>query len=545
MIGKWFSRPGKDADKADAPPKPQSKKRNTPPPAPVVGGAPTPSAKDVTPDLPNWDSRTVIMRADPATLVLGTSGLSPPPTNVFDAATLIMRPDTGFDSVTRVVGAQPPSDREAPDKPLPVGTLLNERYEVIKPIGRGGFSYVYLCQHRRNGRLNAVKEAYAPGCGRAGTEVIANDGALLRQATDALLREVSGMSRINHPGVVRFEDVFEANGTLCFAMDFVEGEPLADLLARRHAVSSDTFASLASSLLDAVEALHTNDVLHGDIKPGNIIIRPDKSVVLIDFGTAVRLTDVTYAEPILTPGYSAPERYVPDGDVGAWSDVYSCAATLGAAMAGRPPPEPDDAGSYEADLAAFIRVAKERFPDESWIRGPELGLRHDIAERTNSIPDLRAAMGMAAQSGESLPAAARGDGHSIFISYAREDSAIVEKLVREIQRRGVGIWIDRQGIKPGSRAWGLEILNGMRDAQIVLLFSSARSMASDNVKDEVYLAKELEKPIVVARLDQAPFSDEILIFLTRTQHIAATEMASPAFAAAIVDVLNTDTAVPA
>lgn len=87
---------------------------------------------------------------------------------------------------------------------------------------------------------------------------------------------------------------------------------------------------------------------------------------------------------------------------------------------------------------------------------------------------------------------------------------------------------------------GVEILNGMRGAQIVLLFSSARSMASENVKDEVYLAKELRKPIVVARLDQAPFSDDILMFLTRTQHIAAAEMEPPAFAAAIVDVLNTE-----
>ena len=77
-----------------------------------------------------------------------------------------------------------------------------------------------------------------------------------------------------------------------------------------------------------------------------------------------------------------------------------------------------------------------------------------------------------------------------------------------------------------------------RGAQIVLLFSSARSMASDNVKDEVYLAKELRKPIIVARLDQSPFSDDILMFLTRTQHIAVSEMEAPAFAAAIVDVLN-------
>ena len=70
-------------------------------------------------------------------------------------------------------------------------------------------------------------------------------------------------------------------------------------------------------------------------------------------------------------------------------------------------------------------------------------------------------------------------------------------------------------------------------------------MASENVKDEVYLAKELRKPIVVARLDQAPFSEEVLMFLTRTQHIVATEMTPPAFAEAIVDLLNTSAALAA
>jgi serine/threonine protein kinase len=536
MIGKWFSKSGKGKDKALQAPL-------TSPTPPVA--QPAFQTSQIAPSAAaEWDASTVIVRAEPATLVVGGSFTGAPwrAANAFEAATMMYRPGAGFDQATLVGGAQAVRTRIAPDLPLPAGTVLNNRYEVIKPIGRGGFSYVYLCQHRRNGRLNAVKEAYGPDCGRSGAEVVAGEGYALRQATDALLREVSAISRINHPGVVRFEDAFGANGTLCFAMDFVEGEPLSGLLARRHGISADTFGPLAASLLDAVETLHANDVLHGDIKPGNIILRPDKSAVLIDFGTAARLTDMSYAEPILTPGYSAPERYVPDGDVGAWSDVFSCAATLTAAMAGQPPPDLGGGGDANpTKMAAFLRAAGERFPEsESWIRGAELGLRLNISDRTATIGDLRAAMGMAArkENTASSPTADRSDGRSIFISYAHSDSIIVEALVRALQRRGAGVWIDRQGIKPGSRAWGVEILNGMRGAQIVLLFSSARSMASENVKDEVYLAKELRKPIVVARLDHAPFSDEILMFLTRTQHIPAAEMEPPAFAAAVVDALN-------
>ena len=542
MIGKWFSRSGKGTVKASPAVKDAAHLPLASEVRQQVSGPPEKEAD-------NWDSRTVIVRAEPATLAMGGPSLGQQPvTNAFDAATMMMRDGVGLEEATLVGASQPTGLRAFPDLPLPTGSVLNGRYEVIKPIGRGGFSYVYLCQHRRNGRLNAVKEAFGPNCGRMGSTVVPNDGTNLNKVTEALLREVSAISRINHPGVVRFEDVFEANGTLCFAMDFVEGEPLSSLLARRHGVSPETFAIVSASLLDAVEELHGNDVLHGDIKPGNIIVRPDKSVVLIDFGTAARLTDMHYDEPILTPGYSPPERYVVNGDVGAWSDVYSCAATLTAALAGRPPPLGIAIDDNQPDIAAFLSAAEAKCPDGArWLDGLQLGLRRDTTGRPARIDDLRAAMGLAARTADSgpAPAAGRGDGRSVFISYAHGDAAIVETLVRAIQRRGAGVWIDRQGIKPGSPAWGVEILNGMRGAQIVLLFSSARSMASENVKDEVYLAKELRKPIVVARLDQAPFSEEVLMFLTRTQHIVATEMTPPAFAEAIVDLLNTSAALAA
>ena len=536
MVGNWFSRSGKDSakDKGKAPPVVDEPAIKTD----VAFAAPS------APDDSDFDVSTMIMRAEPATLVAGGSfSAQSSIANEFDAATFVGERARDYDQPTVFGGSRAPAPPAAPDLPLPAGTLLNDRYEVIKPIGRGGFSYVYLCQHIRNGRLNAVKEAYGPDGGRDGAQVVTNNPVAARQARQALLREVSAISRINHPGVVRFEDVFEANGTLCFAMDFVEGEPLSSLLARRRGVSVETFEALSASLLDAVETLHANDVLHGDIKPGNIILRPDKSVVLIDFGTAARLTDMHYAEPILTPGYSAPERYTADGDIGGWSDVYSCAATLAAAMAGQPPPPGTKEGMVALD--AFLAAAGQRFPGrEAWLNGVSLGLRHAPADRLATVADLRAAMGMAARAGDASSASVetRNDGRSVFISYAHSDAEIVETLVRAIQRRGAGVWIDRQGIKPGSRAWGVEILNGMRGAQIVLLFSSARSMASDNVKDEVYLAKELRKPIVVARLDQSPFSDDILMFLTRTQHIPVSDMEPPAFAAAIVDVLNKEPA---
>ncbi len=515
----WFGKSGKPAREDGAGPPPAAA------PAPLFS---TPG-----------DDQTLIVRASPPTLI-ADGRKSAPASNAFDAATMLAQPGADFSGATILSGWSQPASPGLADAPLPAGAVLNERYEVIKPIGRGGFSYVYLCQHVRNGRLNAVKEAYVAGCGRAGTALIGAGGDGLGQAKDALLREVSAISRLNHPGVVRFEDVFEANGTLCFAMDFVEGEPLSALLGRRRGVSSATFGPIAERLLDAVEALHAADVLHGDIKPANIIIRQDKSLVLIDFGTAARLSDMHYSQAVITPGFSAPERYFANGEVGAWSDVYSCAATLGAAMAGAPPPDSRQVAGASEAMAAFLATAGHRMPDQArWLAGIERGLSGGVEDRSNSIGELRAAMGFVQRAQlANAPEAARSDGSSVFVSYSHKDGETVEGYVRAIQRLGGGVWIDRKGIPPGSRAWGAEILNGMRGAQAVLLFSSANSMASENVKEEIYLAKELKKPIVVARLDEAPFSDDVMLFLTRTQHIAVAQMPAADFGAAVIQALD-------
>ena len=102
---------------------------------------------------------------------------------------------------------------------------------------------------------------------------MAGAGAHLDRATHALLHEVSAICRLDHPGVARFEKIFEATGTLYFSMDFVEGESLSSSLGRRRGLSAATFADLAERLVDAVSALHAADVLQGDIKPANIILR--------------------------------------------------------------------------------------------------------------------------------------------------------------------------------------------------------------------------------------------------------------------------------
>lgn len=490
-----------------------------------------------------------------------------PPTKVIDTATVRENTDTmfagddAFSPRTQIAPLPSPtpvspirsSNPSAPDRaivptrgvnlydtpeaatPLAAGTVLNGRYEVIKPIALGGFSFVYLCMHQRNGRLAAIKEAFSVASApEADSTVLIGDQARFDVARQSMLTEVSAISQIKHPGIVGFEDVFEQNGTLYFAMDYIEGETLASLIRRRGSLSPETLEQVATSLLDAVEVLHENDVMHGDIKPGNMIVRTDKSVALVDFGTAMRLSDITYPTPIVSQGYSAPERFDANGDLGTWSDVFSCAATLAAAMVGAQPPSPSEEGAMPAFLS---RAKSDLFDGTYWPSGLDLGLKQNIAERAATIADLRSSLGLKRQA----PAQKRpqSDGRALFISYAHADKPQVRSYVDAIRREGVGgVWIDEQGIAPGSRDWGEKIVNGMRNARYVLLFSSAHSMASQSVIEEIYLARELRKPIIVARLDDTPFADEVLMFLVRSQYVTASSMSPPQFADAILNVLN-------
>lgn len=498
--------------------------RTRPPTAP----AEPPVAETVIPDS---EAETVVWRAAPATFVLGARPDITANANPFDIATQVMNVDHDWDDKTTVLGSAPVRPQGTP---LPSGTIFNNRYEIIKPIGRGGFSYVYLCQHRRNGRLVAVKEAFAADALRSGTRVEVMDPQQSNIARAAMLQEVSAMSRITHPGIVSFEDVFEQNNTLCFAMDFIEGESLASLLSRRGALSLETLTTTTESLLDAVAALHENDLMHGDIKPGNIFVRPDKSIALIDFGTAARLCDVDYPSAIVSIGYSPPERYDIDARLGAWSDVYSCAATIASAATGERPPD----ATNTVAMAQYANSISARLPP-IWARGLESGLGHDVQTRAASIADLRATMQISGSTPSVTPPDAK-PRDSVFVSYAHKDADRVEAYVREVQRNGVSVWIDREGIAPGSPAWGAEIVKGMRGAERCLVFCSQHSMVSEAVKDEIYLAKELGKPIMVARLDDTPFNDEVLMFLTRSQHIPVVDADPAAFAISIVNVLNAE-----
>jgi serine/threonine-protein kinase len=156
-------------------------------------------------------------------------------------------------------------------------------------------------------------------------------------------QEALTLARLNHPHLVRVTDFFEEGGNAYLVMDLVQGQSLADLIAARGPLPEDQVLEWTRQLLDALAYCHSQGVIHRDIKPQNVIIRPDGKAVLVDFGL-VKLWDPrdprtrTALRGMGTPEYAPPEQYDATGHTDPRSDLYSLGATLYHALTGQAPP---------------------------------------------------------------------------------------------------------------------------------------------------------------------------------------------------------------
>jgi serine/threonine protein kinase len=204
--------------------------------------------------------------------------------------------------------------------------LVAGRYEIVRPLGHGAMALVDLAQDVELGRPVALKRL---------ADNLARDDELHAR----FLREARLAARLAHPNIVRIYDVGDEDGVPFIAMEYVEGETLAGLLARRGVLEEREAARLGVQLFQALAAAHDAGLVHRDVKPQNLLLRSDGALKLGDFGVAVGLggTRLTMAGTVLgTAGYLAPEQARGE-DVTPAADVYAGGAVLYEMLAGRPP----------------------------------------------------------------------------------------------------------------------------------------------------------------------------------------------------------------
>ena len=236
--------------------------------------------------------------------------------------------------------------------PLPDGLEI-AGYRIVKKIASGGFSIVYLA-YDEDGNAVAIKE-YLPSAlalrkpGELAPSIAAENLSTFRIGLKCFFEEGRALARIAHPNVVSVVNFFRANETVYMVMAYESGRSLQDHILRRRdkgekpLVSERFIRKMFGQVMNGLREVHTNKLLHLDLKPANIYLRVDGTPILLDFGAARQTlqTDLPKLYPMYTPGFAPPELQTKNGSLGPWTDIYSIGASMFACMVGAPPQPAD------------------------------------------------------------------------------------------------------------------------------------------------------------------------------------------------------------
>ena len=250
---------------------------------------------------------------------------------------------------------------------LEIGSLLDGKYKILNKIGQGGMSVVYLAMNEKANKQWAIKEM---------RKEKNKNYEIMKQS---LITETNLLKELKHPYLPSIADIIENDDTIIIVMDYVEGRPLSDILSEEGVIEEDKVADYAIQLCDVLDYLHSQNppIIYRDLKPANIMLRPDGKITLIDFGTARKYNydSVSDTTCLGTIGYAAPEQFAGDTlrQTDARTDIYNLGATMYHLLTGVNPSEPP----YEL------------YPIRRWDESLSNGLEKIILRATRKDPDKR------------------------------------------------------------------------------------------------------------------------------------------------------------
>lgn len=248
---------------------------------------------------------------------------------------------------------------------LEIGSVIDGKYKILNVVGKGGMSVVYLAMNERANKQWAIKEVRKDGM--QSFEVVKQN----------LVAETDLLKKLNHPHLPSIIDVIDCDDTFLIVMDYIEGNPLSKALETSGAQNQDDVIEWAKQLCDVLGYLHSRKppIIYRDMKPSNVMLKPDGNVMLIDFGTAREFKSTSVADTTClgTQGYAAPEQFGGHGQTDARTDIYCLGATMYHLVTGHNPATPP----------------YEMYPIRQWNPMLSSGLEEIILKCTQRNPEDR------------------------------------------------------------------------------------------------------------------------------------------------------------
>ena len=248
---------------------------------------------------------------------------------------------------------------------LEIGSLVDGKYKILRVVGRGGMSVVYQAVNEKANKIWAIKEVRKDGL--QNFEVVKQN----------LIVETELLKRFNHPNLPSIIDVIDTDDAFLIVMDYIEGNSLSKALEESGAQDQDDVVEWAMQLCDVLGYLHSRKppIIYRDMKPSNVMLKPDGNISLIDFGTAreFKSSSVEDTTCLGTQGYAAPEQYGGHGQTDARTDIYCLGATMYHLVTGHNPSMPP----------------YEMYPIRHWDPTLSSGLEQIILKCTQRNPDDR------------------------------------------------------------------------------------------------------------------------------------------------------------
>lgn len=334
---------------------------------------------------------------------------------------------------------------------LQIGALVDGKYKVLNKIGQGGMSIVYLAINERANKTWAIKEIRKEGV---------RDFEVVRQG---LIAEINILKELKHKYLPSIVDIIDEGPSFLIVMDYIQGKSLKEIL-REALVSKGLPIGLADviswgkQLCDVLGYLHTQPepIIYRDMKPANVMLRPEGEISLIDFGAARIFKSGNSEDTVClgTPGYAAPEQYGGNGQTRPQTDIYCLGATLHHLITGHDPADtPFNFPLITRCRPSLIDETPREFRDA--LLGFEIIInkctQYEIKDRYQSCAELRydlenpEALGMPYRSKlkKKMAAFCVCAGTAAFLGIGAVLGAVTENL---IQKRGYDFYIDEAAV---------------------------------------------------------------------------------------------------